>query len=42
MRNPIDPAKARPSAWVVALLWAASAFTVASAILLSGEFSPFW
>ncbi|HEY3949249.1 hypothetical protein [Phenylobacterium sp.] len=40
MRKPAEPVG--PSAWAVALLWAASAFTVAAAILLSGDFSPFW
>ena len=42
MPEPVDPTKPRPSAWAVALLLAASAFTLAAVWLLSGEFSPLW
>lgn len=41
MRKPAAPAKVGPSAWAIVLLWAATAFTVAAAVLLSGEISPF-
>lgn len=42
MRKPASPMKSYPSLWAVALFCAASAFTLASLYLLSGELSPYW
>ncbi len=39
MRKPASP---HPSPWAVALLFATSAFTLISMVLLSGEFTPYW